>query len=203
MSFSDRKLILISIFFMIVGGLLFLHFYKVNPEDTTISKISDGKYVKIVGTIISMKVVKDRYGYIKKIKYIKIGDETGGDLRIVAFGKVNNDLVKYITKSNPMIKEGDIVQVVGTVSTYNGLYEIVLKDADDFKLVEKRNFEKDIYLSPNPTNIYASKNGKTYHISKDCPYGRKISDKNIIYFYSEDDAKALGYKLCKWCSKNG
>ena len=102
-----------------------------------------------------------------------------------------------------MIKEGDYVEVKGRISIYQGKYQLILNDIEDFKLIEKRNFERDIYLSPTPTNIYASKYGKKYHTSKNCPYGKRLKDENIIYFYSENDAKALGYEKCKWCEEHG
>lgn len=180
-------------------GVVFLHFYELTPRTIKIADINEGDYVKITGVIQGIKLVRDKYRHIKKIKYIKIRDDSGGDLRIYAFKNVNKDLTNYIKSTNPTIKEGDIVEVIGTVKVYNGLYEIVLDNISNFKLIEKKNFKRDIYLSPTPTNIYASKNGKTYHTSKNCPYGKKIKEDNRIYFYSEEDAKELGYKKCKWC----
>ena len=197
-----EKSIRIICFGVVLMGVVFLHLYHLSPENKKITDINEGDYVKIVGVIQDMKVVRDDYRHIEKIKYIKIYDGSGGDLRVCAFGNVNKDLTDYIKSTNPIIKEGDIVEVIGTVKVYNGLYEIILKEAKDFKLIKKNNFEKDIYLSSNPTNIYASKYGKTYHTSPDCPYGKKIKENKRIYFYSEDDAELLGYKKCKWCSEH-
>ncbi|AEH06492.1 OB-fold nucleic acid binding domain-containing protein [Methanothermococcus okinawensis] len=199
MKLTEKRIGIICIGAVLIG-IIFLHFYELTPKTEKIADIKEGDYVKIVGVIQDMKVVRDDCRYIQKIKYIKIRDDSGGDLRIYAFKDVNNDLTNYIKSTNPTIKEGDIVEVIGTIKVYNGIYEIILDDASNFKLIEKKNFERDIYLSPNPTNIYASKYGKTYHTSKNCPYGKKIKDKNKIYFYSEEDAKALGYKKCKWCN---
>ena len=201
MKITEKRIILFC-FITVLVGIGFLHFYEITPQTKKIADINEGDYVKIRGTIQDMKVERDKYRHIKKIKYIKISDETGGDLRICAFDDVNKDLTTYINSSNPTIKEGDIVEVIGTIKVYNGFYIINLDDINNFKLIEKKNFERDIYLSPTPTNIYASKYGKTYHTNQNCPYGSKIKKNNRIYFYSEEDAKALGYKKCRWCSKN-
>ena len=202
MKITEKRIILFC-FTTVLMGIGFLHFYELTPQTKKIADINIGDYVKIRGTIQDMKVERDDYRHIKKVKYIKISDETGGDLRIYAFNDVNKDLTTYINSSNPTIKEGDIVEVMGTIEVYNGFYIINLNNINNFKLIEKKNFERDIYLSPTPTNIYASKYGKTYHTNQNCPYGSKIKKDNRIYFYSEKDAKALGYKKCRWCSKNG
>jgi hypothetical protein len=201
MNLTDKKITFLC-FTVVIIGVVSLHFYNQSPQPKKIADINEGDYVKITGTIQSMNAVKDKYGHIKKIKCIILSDESGGDLRIYAFKDVNRKLTEYIKSTNPTIKEGDVVEVIGTVRVYKGLYEIVLNNADDFKLIKKKNFKRDIYLSPTPTGIYASKYGKTYHTCNNCPYGKKIKKDNRIYFYSEEDAKELGYTKCKWCSKN-
>ena len=201
MKLTEKRIVYLC-FTVVLMGIASLHFYKLSPQTEKIANIEEGDYVKIRGTIQDMKVIKDDYRHIKKVKYVKISDESGGDLRIYAFNEVNKDLTNYIKSTNPTIKEGDVVEVIGTIKAYNGFYEIILDDISNFKLIEKKNFERDIYLSPTPTDIYASKYGKTYHTHQNCPYGSKIKEDNRIYFYSEEDAKALGYKKCKRCSKN-
>ncbi|WP_048062379.1 hypothetical protein [Methanococcus aeolicus] len=201
MKINDKTIMIISFICMVLGtGILYM--YNIEPGNKDIAKIKEGDFVVIDGIIQSMGVYKDEYNHIQKIKYIKIRDNTGGDLRIVAFDDVNNDLTNYIKSTTPTIKEGDKIEVIGTISVYNGIYAIVLKDIGDFKLIKKENYEKDIYLSPNPTNIWASKSSKLYHINPNCPYGKKIKDGNRKYFYCEQDAIDLGYNICKWCSKN-
>ena len=149
-----------------------------------------------------MYVKRDKLRHITNISRIVINDGTG-NLDVIAFGKTRKELLNYILDYNPMVKEGDYIEVRGRISVYQGRYQIILNDIGDFKLIEKRNFERDIYLSSIPTNIYASKYGKKYHTSKNCPYGKRLKEENIIYFYSEEDAKALGYEKCKWCKEHG
>ncbi|MBW9221830.1 hypothetical protein KKP97_02105 [Methanothermococcus sp. SCGC AD-155-C09] len=199
MKLSENKIKYICLGVILIG-IISLSLYNFEPEDKKIKDIKEGDYVKITGHIQSMKLERDKYRYIKSIKYIKIMDDTGGDLRVYPSKKVREDLVKYITNYNPSIKEGDIVQVIGTIQVYNGIYTIYLEDISDFRLIEKKNFERDIYLSTTPTGIYASKYGKTYHTIEGCPYGKRIVGDNIIYFYTEKDAKELNYKKCKYCA---
>ena len=199
MKLSENKIKYICLGVILIG-IISLSLYNFEPEDKKIKDIKEGDYVKITGHIQSMKLERDNYRHIKSIKYFKIMDDTGGDLRIYPSKKVRDSLAEYIKNHSPSIKDGDIVQVIGTIQVYDGLYTIYLKDVSNFKLIEKKNFERDIYLSPTPTGIYASKNGKTYHTRKDCPYGKKIAEANRIYFYSEEDAKDLNYKKCKYCT---
>jgi len=202
MKISDEKIKYICLI-IVLFGILSLHLYSFEPEEKKIRDIKKGDYVKIRGYIQSMKVIKDKCGRIQDIKYIKIEDETGGDLRIYPSKEIKKDLIEYIYSYTPSIKEGDLVEVVGTVEVFNGIYLIHLKDIKNFKLIEKINFKRDIFLSPTPTGIYASKYGKTYHTSNECPYGKKIKEDNRIYFYSEEDARDLGYRKCKWCASKG
>ncbi|AEF97175.1 OB-fold nucleic acid binding domain-containing protein [Methanotorris igneus] len=198
---NDKHVIAFCLIFAVLG-LISLNFYTLEPKDVKICEIKDGDYVKITGYIQKLIVKRDEYRHILEVKSLTISDGTG-HLNVVAFGKVREELTNYIKDYQPCsIKEEDKVQVIGKISTYNGRYQLILEDIDNFKLIEKLNFEKDIYLSPIPTHIYASKYGKTYHTSEDCPYGKKIKKDNRIYFYSEEDAEELGYKKCKWCSKN-
>jgi len=199
MKLSDDKIKYICLI-TVLFGILSLNFYNFEPKEKKIRDIEEGDYVKIKGYIQSMKVIRDRYGKIQDIKYIKIGDNTGGDLRIYPSKDIEKDLIEYIYSYTPSIKEGDLIEVVGTVEVFNGIYLIHLKDLKNFKLSEKRNFKRDIFLSPTPTGIYASKYGKIYHTSNKCPYGKKIKEDNRIYFYSEEDAQDLGYRKCKWCA---
>lgn len=185
---------------VVLIGIISLSFYSFEPENRKIKDLKEGDFVRITGHIQSMKLERDEYRHIKSIKYIKIMDDTGGDLRIYPSKKVMDSLVEYIKNYSPSIKEGDVVQVIGIIQVYNGIYIIHLDDISNFKLIEKKNFERDIYLSPTPTGIYASKNGKTYHTIKDCIYGKKIAEDNRIYFYSEEDAEELNYKKCKYCA---
>ena len=196
---DDRHVITVCLIFCLLG-ITYLNFYNLEPKEVKICEIKEGDYVKITGYIQKLKVRKDEYRHILEVKSITISDGTG-HLDVVAFGKVREKLTNYIKEYYPScsIKEGDKVQVIGKITIYNGRYQLILEDMDDFKLIEKLNFERDIYLSPTPTNIYASKYGKTYHTSKDCPYGKKLKKDNLIYFYSEEDAEELGYKKCKWC----
>ncbi|EHP86684.1 OB-fold nucleic acid binding domain-containing protein [Methanotorris formicicus] len=198
---NDKNIIIVCLIFAVLG-ITTLNFYSIEPKEVKICEIKEGDYVKITGYIQKLGLKRDKCRNILEVKSITINDGTG-HLDVVAFGKVREDLTNYIKNYYPCsIKERDKVQVIGKISTYNGKYQIILEDMDNFKLIEKLNFDRDIYLSPKPTNIYASKYGKTYHTSKDCPYGKKLKEDNIIYFYSEEDARELGYKKCKWCSKN-
>lgn len=126
-------------------------------------------------------------------------DETAGDLLLYVPDDISDEFLEIILKTTPRIKEGDIVEVTGKIQIYNGLYELVLDDSNDFELVEKVNFKRDIFLSKSKTNYYASKNSEVYHNFEDCPYGSKIVEK--IYFKTEEDAVDLGYELCSYCEK--
>jgi len=44
----------------------------------------------------------------------------------------------------------------------------------------------------------ASRNSKKYH-TKDCKYGKKIKDSNLVCFESMEDAKSKGYVPAKGC----
>ncbi|GBF36242.1 hypothetical protein [Methanofervidicoccus abyssi] len=199
MKLTNDKIKYICLITVLVG-IVFLNFYDFKPEKKKIGSIEEGDYVQVTGFIQSMEVTRDRYGKIQDIKYIKIIDDTGGDLRIYPSKEVKEDLIEYIYSYTPSIKENDLIQVVGRVEIFKGIYLIRLKDIKNFKLIEKRNFERDIFLSPTPTGIYASKYGKVYHTSNRCPYGKKIKENNKIYFYTEEDARDLGYRKCKWCA---
>jgi DNA/RNA endonuclease YhcR with UshA esterase domain len=202
MKLTDKNITLFALTCFIIISTTWLFLNPIQPKEKPIAEIKEGDFVIIKGYIQEMHVKRDKYRHVINISRIVINDGTG-NLDIVAFGKTREDLLNYILSYNPMIKEGDYVEVKGRISVYKGKYEIILEDIEDFRLIEKRNFERDIYLSPTPTNIYASKYGKKYHTSKNCPYGKKLKEENIIYFYSEDDAKALGYEKCKWCEEHG
>ena len=199
MKLSNDKIKYISLITVLIG-ILSLNFYNFEPKEKKIGEIEEGDYVKVKGYIHSMKVVRDRCGRIQDIKYIKIRDDTGKDLRIYPSKDIKEDLIEYLYNYTPSIKEGDVIEVVGTVEVFKGIYLIHLNDIKNFKLIEKRNFKRDIFFSPTPTGIYASKYGKVYHTSDRCPYGRKIKEDNKIYFYNEEDARDLGYRKCKWCA---
>jgi len=199
MKLTENTIVIICIVTAIIG-IIVLNFYEINPINKKIADLNEGDYVKVVATVQSIKAVRDKYRNIVGIKYITLMDETGGDLKVIAFNEINKELTNYVTSTNPSIKEGDLVEVTGNVKIYNGIYEIVLDDVKDFRLLEKRNFEKDVTFSPNPTGIYRSSNGKTYHTLENCPYGKKI--KNKVYLYSEEDALILNYKKCKYCERH-
>ncbi|ADC70021.1 nucleic acid binding OB-fold tRNA/helicase-type [Methanocaldococcus sp. FS406-22] len=202
MKLTEKNITLFALTCFIIISTVWLFLNPIQPKEKHIAEIKEGDYVIIKGYIQEMYVKRDKYRHVINISRIVINDGTG-NLDIVAFGKPREDLLNYILSYYPMIKEGDYVEVKGRISVYQGRYQIILNDIGDFKLIEKRNFGRDIYLSPTPTNIYASKYGKKYHTSKNCPYGKRLKEENIIYFYSEEDAKALGYEKCKWCEEHG
>jgi len=201
MKLTEKNITLFALTCFVIISTVWLFLNPIQPKEKHIAEIKEGDYVIIKGYIQEMDVKRDKYRHVINISRIVINDGTG-NLDIVAFGKTRKELLNYILSYNPMIKEGDYVEVKGRISVYNGKYEIILKNINDFNLIEKRNFKRDIYLSPIPTNIYASKYGKKYHTSKNCPYGKRLKEENVIYFYSEEDAKALGYEKCSWCEKH-
>ncbi|WP_423792698.1 OB-fold nucleic acid binding domain-containing protein [Methanocaldococcus indicus] len=196
MNLNNKNIILLSLTILSIVSITYLFLNPIKPEYKKISEVEKGDYVVLEGYIQKMYVKRDDYRHIIDIYKITINDGSG-NLDIIVFGNVRKDLLNYILNYTPSIKEGDKIKVVGKVSEYNGKYEIILDDINNFMLIQKNNFKRDIYLSPYPTNIYASKYGKTYHVDINCPYGKRI--KNKIYFYSEEDAKELGYKPCKKC----
>ena len=201
MKLTEKNITLFALTCFVIISTVWLFLNPIQPKEKHIAEVKEGDYVIIKGYIQEMDVKRDKYRHVINISRIVINDGTG-NLDIVAFGKTRKELLNYILSYNPMIKEGDYVEVKGRISVYNGKYEIILKNINDFNLIEKRNFKRDIYLSPIPTNIYASKYGKKYHTSKNCPYGKRLKEENVIYFYSEEDAKALGYEKCSWCEKH-
>ena len=50
------------------------------------------------------------------------------------------------------------------------------------------------------SNIFASKNGKTYTFSW-CQGANRILDKNRVYYVNEEEAKRAGKMLSKLCQK--
>jgi hypothetical protein len=60
------------------------------------------------------------------------------------------------------------------------------------KEVEKTKDKKEDCL------FIASRNSKKYH-TKDCKYGKKIKDSNLVCFESIEDAKNKGYVPAKGC----
>ncbi|MEO2118074.1 MAG: OB-fold nucleic acid binding domain-containing protein [Methanocaldococcus sp.] len=202
MKLTEKNITLFALTCFVIISTTWLFLNPIQPKEKHVAEVKEGDYVIIKGYIQEIHVKRDEYRHVINISRIVINDGTG-NLDVVAFGKTRKELLNYILSYCPMIKEGDYVEVKGKISLYKGKYEIILKDIEDFKLIEKRNFERDIYLSPTPTNIYASKYGKKYHTLQNCPYGKRLKKENIIYFYSEDDAKALGYEKCKWCEEHG
>ena len=201
MKLTDKNITLFALTCFIIISTTWLFLNPIQPKEKQIAEIKEGDFVIIKAHIQDMKVISDIYRNISDISRIVLIDGTG-NLDVVAFGDTRKKLLNYILSYNPMIKTGDYVEVKGRISIYQGKYQLILNDIGDFKLIEKRNFERDVYLSPTPTNIYASPHGKKYHTSKNCPYGKRLKTESIIYFYSEDDAKALGYEKCKWCEKH-
>ena len=132
---------------VITLGALFLGFYNVSPVNKSISEINDGDFVKILGKIQKLDVKYNEYHEVTDIKSVKLMDETAGDLLLYINPEISNEFLKYVLNENPRIKEGDIVEVTGKIAVYNGLYELILTDMNDFKLVEKVNFESDIIFS--------------------------------------------------------
>lgn len=57
-------------------------------------------------------------------------------------------------------------------------------------------------LNEEGGQLVASKNGSSYHLPW-CAGAKSISDKNKIYFSSEEEAKAAGYKPAKNCKGLG
>jgi len=202
MKLTDKNITLFALTCFIIISTTWLFLNPIQPKEIPIAEINEGDFVIIKAYIQDMKVKRDKLRHVEDISRIVINDGTG-NLDVVAFGDTRKKLLNYILSYNPMIKTGDYVEVKGRISMYNGKYEIILEDIEDFRLIKKINHTRDIYLSPTPTNIYASLHGKKYHTSKNCPYGKRLKDENIIYFYSEDDAKALGYEKCKWCEEHG
>ncbi len=199
MNLNNKNIILISLVLLSILGTVYLFINPIKAENKKISEVEEGDYVKLSGHIQKLYLKRDEYRKPIDIYKITINDGSG-NLDIVVFGENRKKLLDYLLSYTPMIKEGDLIEVEGKINVYNGKYQIILNDISNFKLLKKINFERDIYLSEYPTNIYASKYGKIYHIKEDCPYGQKI--KNKIYFYSEEDAKALGYRLCKKCNNS-
>ncbi|WP_456418596.1 OB-fold nucleic acid binding domain-containing protein [Methanocaldococcus infernus] len=198
MKIHPKNLTLPLLLIFILSSFTYLYFFPPEPTYKKIAEVKEDDYVILRGDISKIYAKKNKYNEIEKIYKIRIIDDSG-DIDIVAFGKVREELTKYIKEKN--ILEGDYVEVKGKVSVYKGRYQIILRDIKDFKLLLKKNFEDRITLAKNKTNIYASKYSKIYHTNKDCPYGKKIKEDNKIYFYSEEDALNLGYRKCKWCSE--
>ncbi|WP_459201373.1 OB-fold nucleic acid binding domain-containing protein [Methanococcus sp. CF] len=195
---NDKKITFLCIL-CVVFGISFLSTYKINPEEKHISDLDEGDYVKVTAKIQKLDVKTNEYLEVMGINSVKLMDETAGDLLLYVPNDISGEFLEYILKTSPRIKEGDIVKVSGKIQIYNGRYEIVLKDMDDFQLIKKVNFERDIFLSKTKTSYYASKNSNVYHDLENCPYGQKIVEK--IYFKTEDDAIDLGYEKCSYCEK--
>ncbi|ACX71988.1 nucleic acid binding OB-fold tRNA/helicase-type [Methanocaldococcus vulcanius M7] len=201
MKLNEKNVMLFALTCFIVVSTVWLFLNPIQPIEKHVSDVKEGDYVIIKGYIQEMDVKRDKYRHVIGLSRLVINDGTG-NIDVVAFGKTKTELLNYILQYTPMIKEGDYVEVRGKVSVYRGLYEVILDKADDFKLLKKNNFDRDIFLSPTPTSIYASIYGKKYHTLDNCPYGKRLKKENIIYFYSEEDAKALGYEKCKWCKEH-
>ncbi|WP_048059152.1 hypothetical protein [Methanococcus vannielii] len=198
MILTEKKIIFFSVVFVVLGSL-FLTTYELTPSEKPISHLKDGDFVKITSKIQRMDVNYNEYREVIGIKSVRLMDETASDLRLYISTEISKEFLEYTLKTDPRIKEGDIVRVTGKINVYNGLYGITLKDISNFEIVEKLNFEKDILFSKVPTKYYASKSSKSYHTHASCSYGLKINEK--VYFINEEDALNLGYKKCSYCEK--
>ena len=68
--------------------------------------------------------------------------------------------------------------------------ESVLGNSD----VAKKNISEE-----KEKMFVGSKNSNIYH-KPDCPYAKKILDKNKIWFSSKEDAESRGYRMGKCCN---
>lgn len=165
MKLTEKNITLFALTCFVIISTTWLFLNPIQPKEKHIAEIKEGDYVVIKGYIQEMYVKRDKYRHVINISRIVINDGTG-NLDVVAFGKTREELLTYILSYNPMIKEGDYIEVKGRVTLYKGKYEIILNNIKDFKLLKKNNFERDIYLSPTPTGIYASKYGKNTTLQK-------------------------------------
>lgn len=96
---------------------------------------------------------------------------------------------------------------LGILSAQNGHPNIEIRNIDgaiENGQIEATNSDSSKDNSNATTTIskiVASKNGKAYYFSNCAGVGR-ISDKNKIYFASEDEALKAGYYLAANCKNN-
>ena len=95
------------------------------------------------------------------------------------------------TKVNVTVR--DIVNVNPAQEEANMAIEALKRQGVDVhKKIEKKKQGKEDCL------FVASRNSKKYH-TKDCKYGKKIKDSNLVCFESMEDAKSKGYVPAKGC----
>ena len=87
---------------------------------------------------------------------------------------------------------------------YHSIKSLTLRNVEDMHLENSDEADNGNQTSGcidyEDTNVYVTKTGNVYHISKDCPSlkARNPEVKKI----SLSDAHKQGYKACKRCQKN-
>ena len=113
---------------------------------------------------------------------------------------MDSSIQDYAKIINRKLTITDCVSVFGTFLVLLGfLVFLVTKEVDASVPTVYTEGEKEMAV-PKPSDIFASKKGKTYTFSW-CSGSKNISAKNKIFFHSEEDAKESGRVLSKLCDK--
>ncbi len=128
---NERTFLKITFFSSILGIVCIIIFGGlITPKELQIIEIKKGmldQEVSIEGVVTDFKEVHNKHIY-----FLEIMDNTG-KINVVIFSNVAADLEKSNLKVHYLIKRR--VKVLGTITEFNGRFELILKDSKSLKLI--------------------------------------------------------------------
>ncbi len=129
MKIKDKKIFKFALVTSVIGLVLMIIFAgQITPREVKIKDLNQGmldQEVSIEGVVLDVTATKKTY-------FIRIMDDTG-KLDAVIFNKNSNDFEKYNLKIKNLINRR--IKVLGTVTEYNGRFELIIKNANSIKVV--------------------------------------------------------------------
>jgi DNA/RNA endonuclease YhcR with UshA esterase domain len=128
---EDRYLFKIALATSILGVVGMIMFAgQITPKALQINQINPGmldEEIVVVGIVDDIKESTNSHTY-----FLELMDNTG-KINVIIFDKNVNDIENNNLKIHNLIKRR--IQVIGTVTEYNGRLELILKDANSLIVV--------------------------------------------------------------------